>query len=80
MPTQKTISQLANTLHDKQILNLDSSLRDSLSVESPILNGPDKVADWNVVGGSHYVLVTGAGVLTNVSNPANIGKAFTGSE
>jgi hypothetical protein len=73
MTTQKSISELALALHDKKILNIDSSLRDTLAVGSPIFNNGDKVADWNIVGGSHYVLVTGLqGDLEKVANPAAI--------
>jgi hypothetical protein len=78
MPTQKTVHELAVALHDKKILNIDTPLRDALSVQSSILNDPDKVADWNVIGGSHYVLVTGLqGATDKVTNPAAIVKGGT---
>lgn len=76
MPSQKTISDLASALHQKKILNIDTSLRDTLGTESSLLNGPDLVADWNIVGGSHYVLVTGlSGALDKISTPAEITRA-----
>jgi hypothetical protein len=78
MPTQKTVSELALALHDKKILNIDATLRDALATPSSILNNPDKAADWNVIGGSHYVLVTGLrGDVGQVTNPANIARTTT---
>ena len=76
MPTQTSVAELAQKLHDKKILNLDSSLKDSLSIESSVLSGADKVADWNIVGGSHYVVVTGLGGLGAAANPAAISKTM----
>ncbi|MEG3162076.1 hypothetical protein U1763_16370 [Sphingomonas sp. LB2R24] len=77
MPTQKQIAELAHSLHDRKIINLDTSMRDALSVSSTVLNDPNVVADWNVVGGSHYFLVTGIqGGLEKVANPSTIGKTI----
>ena len=77
MPTQKQIAELAHSLHDKKIINLDSSMREALNVSSTVLNDPNIAADWNVVGGSHYVLITGIqGGLERVTNPTNIGKTI----
>jgi hypothetical protein len=69
MPTQKQVLQMANALHERKLINLESSARDLISVESDILNGPEQVG-WYVVAGTSYVLIGASTALEAIKNPA----------
>lgn len=63
-------SQVAQMLHDNKIINLDTSLRDTLATQPALAaHLGDAAADWNLVVGNHYVIVTGlpqkGGLATN---------------
>lgn len=73
MANLKDVRAVVADLHDKKILNADTSIKSLLAVQADTLtSGADKVADWYVVGGQHYVVVCGkvTDIATNpVANP-----------
>jgi hypothetical protein len=74
MPKPSEVRELAASLHDAGIVNLQRSASDMLTaVEAGRLN-PGTLAGWYVAGGEHYVIVCGltADKLQNVANPARI--------
>jgi hypothetical protein len=58
MPTMKEINDLALEMHNKKVINLDTSARDILAATAAHKHG-EEVGIY-VLGGDHYVVVCGA--------------------
>jgi hypothetical protein len=72
MPKPNEVRDLAASLHDAGIVNLQRSASEMLTaVETGRLSDGALAAGWYVVGGEHYVIVCGltADKLQNVANP-----------
>lgn len=70
MPSISDIHRVVNDLHDKKIINADTTINELLSVKADHLTNPGSlVGSWYAIGGDHFVIVCGlmnpAGAVIN---------------
>jgi hypothetical protein len=69
MPTINDIHRVVTDLHEKRILNADTTINELLSVKGDQLTNPGALAGWYAVGGDHYVIICGKNPVGAVINP-----------
>ena len=74
MPNMTDIKQLVADLHDRKIVNANTTLSELVAVQGGHLS-PGQAADgWYIAGGEHYVIVCGmtaAGGKVSLPGSAN---------
>lgn len=58
MPNITDIKQLIGDLHERKIVNANTTLAEIVALQAHIVN-PGAEVGWYVVGGDHYVVVCG---------------------
>lgn len=79
MPSMNDLSTLVNELHQKKIINADTSVRDMLAINAGHITSRGQEAGWYAIGGEHYVIVCGmTDISGKVTNPVARGGVRPG--
>lgn len=69
MPNLSDIHRVVSDLHEKKVLNADTTINELLSVKADHLTNPGSQVGWYVIGGDHYAIVCGKNPAGAVINP-----------
>ena len=76
MPGLREVARIVSDLHERKILNGDTTIREILNSFSGEFITPGEKAGWYAIGGDHYVIVCGLQQVSDAVNPAVSGTRF----